>query len=137
LTQRIADAADELLQIVEAGAALDLALAKARLAYDLDAVEPELLEPSGPTVPEGHPFLRVRLRAARHPLLDRRTAVPIDVELGERFRILVITGPNTGGKTVALKTVGLLALMAQAGLFIPAAPREWSERLPGDLRRHR
>ena len=122
LTQRIADAADELLQIVEAGAALDLALAKARLAYDLDAVEPELLEPSGPTVPEGHPFLRVRLRAARHPLLDRRTAVPIDVELGERFRILVITGPNTGGKTVALKTVGLLALMAQAGLFIPAAP---------------
>ncbi len=111
----------ELERLIEAGAALDLALAKARLAEELSATEPELIDASRAAVPGGHPRKRIRLRQARHPLLDPTTAVPIDIELGERFRILVITGPNTGGKTVALKTVGLLVLMAQAGLFIPAA----------------
>ncbi len=122
LSSRVAEEGAPLLRTVEAGAALDLALAKARFALDLDASEPELLEGTEPATPAGHPRLRVRLRRARHPLLDQRRAVPIDVELGERYRILVITGPNTGGKTVALKTIGLLVLMAQAGLFIPAAP---------------
>lgn len=122
LSARVAEEAASLLRTVEAGAALDLALAKARFALDLDASEPELLQATKPANATGHPRLRIRLRRARHPLLDQRTAVPIDIELGERYRILVITGPNTGGKTVALKTVGLLVLMAQAGLFIPAAP---------------
>lgn len=122
LSARVAEEAASLLRTVEAGAALDLALAKARFALDLDASEPELLQATEPANATGHPRLRIRLRRARHPLLDQRTAVPIDIELGERYRILVITGPNAGGKTVALKTVGLLVLMAQAGLFIPAAP---------------
>ncbi|MFN3336282.1 MAG: endonuclease MutS2 [Thermomicrobium sp.] len=122
LSARVAEEAESLLRTVEAGAALDLALAKARFALDLDATEPELLQATESANAAGHPRLRIRLRRARHPLLDQRTAVPIDIELGERYRILVITGPNTGGKTVALKTVGLLVLMVQAGLFIPAAP---------------
>ncbi len=110
---------------VAALAELDLALAKAKFGQALDAVEPILFEltaqpdsherPPQPTGPG------LRLLAARHPLLDPATVVPIDVSLPEGTRMLVITGPNTGGKTVSLKTVGLLAAMAQAGLRIPAA----------------
>ncbi len=88
---------------------LDLIFAKAKLSYKLDCQEACL---------EGEGIL---LRKARHPLLDQAKAVPIDVELGENFDTLVITGPNTGGKTVSLKTIGLLAAMNQCGLHIPAA----------------
>ena len=88
---------------------LDFIFAKAKLAYDMRAMEPDIREKPG-----------VRFRNARHPLLDRATAVPITVSLGEDFDTLVITGPNTGGKTVALKTIGLLTLMAMSGLHIPA-----------------
>ncbi|MDI3341190.1 MAG: endonuclease MutS2 [Sphaerobacter sp.] len=120
-SDQIAAEADGLDRTVEAAAALDLALAKARLAFDMRAVEPILVDAPGPGAPGGHPRHRIDLRQARHPLLDPATVVPIDVRIGETYRILIVTGPNTGGKTVALKTVGLLVLMTQTGLFIPAA----------------
>ena len=93
-------------------AALDLVFAKASLASSENAVKPLIKEKSG----------AVDIKAARHPLLDPKKAVPIDISLGEPlgYRILIITGPNTGGKTVSLKTLGLLILMAQSGLFVPA-----------------
>jgi len=118
LSHMIALHADELTRMVEVTAELDLALMCARYAEDLNASEPEL-------VPfrqeEGdHPGSTIRLFQARHPLLDPKTVVPIDVDLDRSTFALVITGPNTGGKTVTLKTIGLLVLMAQSGLQIPA-----------------
>ena len=89
---------------------LDLIFARGGLSYKMDGVRPEIRR-DGVT----------RLRRARHPLLDAKKAVPIDLELGGAFDTLVITGPNTGGKTVSLKTLGLLTIMAQCGLHIPAA----------------
>ena len=88
---------------------LDLIFAKAKLSYKLDC-HPASMDGKG-----------IILRKARHPLLDQSKAVPINVELGENFDTLVITGPNTGGKTVSLKTIGLLSAMNQCGLHIPAA----------------
>ena len=88
---------------------LDVIFAKAQLSYQLNASRPQVRKRGG-----------VVLRRARHPLLDAAKAVPITVDLGEQFDTLVITGPNTGGKTVTLKTLGLLCLMAQCGLHIPA-----------------
>ncbi|MCC6177761.1 MAG: endonuclease MutS2 [Chloroflexi bacterium] len=107
---------DDLDGSVEALAELDLHLAKGRLGDEMDATRPVLN--TLPRRSTDQPI--VRLEQARHPLL-RGTVVPLTIELGGAFDVLVITGPNTGGKTVALKTVGLLALMAQAGLQIPAA----------------
>ncbi len=89
---------------------LDLIFARGQLSYRMNAVRPELRRDGG-----------VVLRKARHPLLDQAKAVPIDLELGDTFDTLVITGPNTGGKTVSLKTLGLLCLMTQCGLQIPAS----------------
>ena len=91
---------------------LDLIFARGELSYRMDAVRPEVRRDGV-----------IRLIKARHPLLERKTAVPIDLELGGAFDTLVITGPNTGGKTVSLKTLGLLTLMTQCGLHIPAADR--------------
>lgn len=132
LSGLVAEQADAIRWTVEALADIDLAFAKAQYAYALKATAPDLyrVDPSAgsqrrlPT--EDNPYPRIRspfidLKQARHPLLDPETVVPIDVHVGDEFRILVITGPNTGGKTVTLKTTGLLAMMAQAGLHIPAA----------------
>ena len=91
---------------------LDLIFARGQLSYKMNAVRPEIRRDGS-----------LHLRKARHPLLDPKTAVPIDIELGDTFDTLVITGPNTGGKTVTLKTLGLLTLMTQCGLHIPAADR--------------
>lgn len=124
LSGRVGDRAAELNQTVEAIAAIDLAMAKARLAFDMRATRPHLWPGGdGDDAADGHPTHRISLVRARHPLLDPATVVPIDIELGGAYRVLLITGPNTGGKTVALKTVGLLTMMAQTGLFLPADDR--------------
>jgi DNA mismatch repair protein MutS2 len=121
LSNLVADYADDMLQVVEVVAELDLAFARGKYAEALKASEP-VLHPI-PNRPENrHPGTIIRLYQARHPLLDPRTVVPIDVELDQTTFALVITGPNTGGKTVTLKTIGLLALMAQSGLLIPSDP---------------
>ena len=119
LSQQIAIQAESLNQTTRAMAGIDLALMKAHYADDLHAVEPELVPfPAQP--PEAHPGSVIQLRRARHPLLDPQKVVPIDFELDRQTFSVVLTGPNTGGKTVTLKTVGLMILMAQAGLQIPA-----------------
>ncbi len=92
--------------------ALDLIFARAGLALDKKASRP-ILATDG----------KLSLRHARHPMLDPKTVVPIDITLGDDYNLLIITGPNTGGKTVSLKTVGLLQLMGQSGLFIPTDDR--------------
>ncbi|HYN65006.1 MAG TPA: endonuclease MutS2, partial [Candidatus Limnocylindrales bacterium] len=110
LSRDVEGRAQSLLDSLGALARADLWMARARLALQMDAVRPAITEDA------------VELLTARHPLLGS-TAVPIDLRLGERFgyRALVVTGPNTGGKTVSLKTLGLLTLMHQAGLRVPAA----------------
>ncbi len=91
---------------------LDFIFAKAKYALSINATKPIFNNEH-----------RIRLRSARHPLLNKDTAVPISLTLGEDFDLLIVTGPNTGGKTVSLKTVGLLSLMGQSGLNIPALDR--------------
>ena len=108
LSNQCADHADDLASDCLLLVRLDLIFAKARLAYKMDAAEADFSEKE------------ITLRRARHPLLDPEKAVPIDLTLGGDFDTLVITGPNTGGKTVALKTIGLLCAMNQCGLHIPA-----------------
>jgi DNA mismatch repair protein MutS2 len=111
LTELSADCAacgDDIISDFESITGLDFIFAKARLSYKLRAAEPELSERG-----------EVRLMRARHPLLPAGAAVPIDIRLGAEYNAVVITGPNTGGKTVALKTLGLLCAMAMCGLHIP------------------
>jgi DNA mismatch repair protein MutS2 len=119
LTDEVGAVAVPITLLVESLAQVDFALMCAKYAEDLRASEPELVSLKGKGRPD-HPGSVIRLDQARHPLLDRETVVPIDVMLDEKTFAVVITGPNTGGKTVTLKTVGLLVLMAQSGLHIPA-----------------
>lgn len=109
LSAQVGAVVDSLATNMEVLAEIDLILAKARFGQQIRGVVPAI----APDVP-------VRLKQARHPLIPPDEVVPIDVELGDPHRVMVITGPNTGGKTVSLKTVGLLALMAHTGLPIPA-----------------
>lgn len=118
LAHLVSEHEEEIAETVEVLAKLDLAFAKAKYAESIDGSRPEIKAFVDRT--DGHPGSTVRLLGARHPLLDPEGVVPIDVDLDDDTHVLVITGPNTGGKTVSLKTVGLLTLMAQAGLHIPA-----------------
>ena len=115
----------EILISVSRLAELDMALAKARYARAVKASEPTLISFFDASTKDSSPAF-MGLVDARHPLLAQK-AVPLSVEIGRDFSILIITGPNTGGKTVALKTIGLLSLMTQAGIPIPASPET---RLP-------
>ncbi|MDR0883943.1 MAG: endonuclease MutS2 [Oscillospiraceae bacterium] len=108
LSAEVASFAQSIRRSYQAAVGLNLIFAKAQYAYKIKASAPELND-------EGQTLLK----AARHPLLDPDSAVPIDISLGLDFDTLVITGPNTGGKTVALKTLGLLTLMARCGLMLP------------------
>ena len=109
LSQRTATVVEEITEDLKLLITLDFIFAKAKYAKDINASEPIFNE-------EGI----VDLKRAVHPLLERHTAVPVDIRLGEDYSLLIITGPNTGGKTVSLKTLGLLTLMGQSGLHIPA-----------------
>jgi DNA mismatch repair protein MutS2 len=114
-------AADEvdICHNVELMAEIDLALAKARYAEKINGTEPIIINQNDENNQSVKPAV-LKLVKARHPLL-RGKVVPLNVEIGRDFSILIITGPNTGGKTVAIKTIGLLTLMAQAGMPIPAS----------------
>ncbi|MCL2546803.1 MAG: endonuclease MutS2 [Oscillospiraceae bacterium] len=109
LSRDVSEVGDAILMNHDMLLALDCIFARAKLAYEMYASRPTLTENGA-----------LSLSRARHPLLDRKIAVPITVTLGETFDTLIVTGPNTGGKTVALKTIGLLSLMAACGLFITA-----------------
>lgn len=112
LSEQTAQQTDAIRADLEIMVQLDVIFARAALAMDMNATEPIFNE-------EG----RIRLKQARHPLIDKKKAVPIDIRLGNDFDLLIVTGPNTGGKTVSLKTIGLLTLMGQSGLHIPTLDR--------------
>jgi DNA mismatch repair protein MutS2 len=151
LSELVADEATYIRRNIQILAELDFTFAKAKYAYTLDASAPEVVpfrainkakpkrpikredgkqaeqgsqngEAADERPPIQHPGSVIDLRRARHPLLDPHSVVPVDVYLDDETFIIVITGPNTGGKTVTLKTVGLLALMAQSGLMLPVEP---------------
>ena len=108
LSREAASFQEEILRDYDLLLALDLIFARGKLSYQMSGMEPKLVEDGS-----------LIFRHARHPLLDPKKAVPVDLQLGVDFDTLVITGPNTGGKTVTLKTAGLLTLMAQCGMHLP------------------
>lgn len=109
LSREVAKETEIILENLNTMAFIDFSFACGKLARDMGATRPELNDKGFTDI-----------KQARHPLIDRKAAVPIDIRLGDGYRLLLITGPNTGGKTVSMKTLGLLSLMAQSGLFIPA-----------------
>ncbi|WP_028593035.1 endonuclease MutS2 [Paenibacillus assamensis] len=109
LTDRVGEQVDLLMYDTDTIALLDFIFAKARYAHESKSVLPIMND-------RGY----IKLKRGRHPLIPREIVVPTDIELGNDYTTIIVTGPNTGGKTVSLKTVGLLSLMAMSGLFIPA-----------------
>jgi len=109
LTAMAAEVAEDLRIDLDLLGQLDFAFAKARLAHEMRATMPRMND-------RGY----IKLKRGRHPLLAKDAVVPLDIELGNNYTAIIVTGPNTGGKTVSLKTIGLLSLMAMAGLFVPA-----------------
>ncbi|MCU6710327.1 endonuclease MutS2 [Paenibacillus sp. J5C_2022] len=109
LTAAVAEYADDLLINSDILGQLDFTFAKARLAHAMKASRPRMND-------RGF----IKLKRGRHPLIEQAKVVPLDVELGNSYSSIIVTGPNTGGKTVSLKTIGLLSLMAMSGLFVPA-----------------
>lgn len=137
LSRLVAEQADSIKRVVERMAELDLIFARARYAGEIRGIPPDFVDwrvfkaPAPPKhanelakwtppPPNLHPGSTIWIKGARHPLLDPTTVVPTDLTLHEDIFIVLITGPNTGGKTVSLKTVGLMTLMAQSGLHLPA-----------------
>jgi len=119
LTDEVAGESERIVRTVQLLGYLDLTFAKARYALEHHAIQPKMVPISQDPASQHHPGSTLHLKAARHPLLQGHV-VPLDLSLDEDTWVLVITGPNTGGKTVALKTAGLLTLMAQCGLHLPA-----------------
>lgn len=119
LTDEVAGESERIVRTVEILGYLDLTFAKARYAIDFNSTQPKITPFKQKPVTHNHPGSTIHLKQARHPLLKGHV-VPLDVTFDEDTWVLVVTGPNTGGKTVALKTVGLLALMAQCGMHVPA-----------------
>lgn len=112
LSATVGSFANSIKQSYECAVELNVIFAKAQLAYAMNASVPEIND-------EGI----IELRSARHPLIDKKKVVPVDIQLGKDFDTIVITGPNTGGKTVSIKTIGLLSLMAMCGLMLPVNDR--------------
>lgn len=110
LSSEVATFAPNIMQSYDATVSLCLIFAKSSLAFEMRACKPNLNDDG-----------RIYLKNARHPLLDKKTVVPVTIPLGDEFDTLIITGPNTGGKTVSIKTVGLLTLMAMCGLLLPVS----------------
>lgn len=110
LSSEVAVHREEIAQNITILVRLDVIFAKGKLAYRMNALEPRMNDDG-----------KVILRNARHPLIDQKKVVPISLELGTNFDTMIVTGPNTGGKTVTLKTIGLFTLMAECGLHIPAS----------------
>lgn len=116
LSSLVAKDADALLLSLDKAVYLDVVSAKAAYALATHAVKPEIMDAGGV---DGNGYIEIL--KGRHPLIPQNVVVPLDVNIGKDFNTLLITGPNTGGKTVALKAVGLFSLMAQTGMFVPAA----------------
>ena len=125
LTEEIAGESERIVRTVQLLGYLDLTFAKARYALDHSCVQPKMVSIRPRPANAPHPGTTIQLKGARHPLLTGHI-VPLDLSFDDDSWVLVVTGPNTGGKTVALKTVGLIALMAQCGLHVPADEAELS-----------
>ena len=125
LTEEVAGESERIVRTVQLLGYLDLTFAKARYALENSCIQPKMVAIRPDVANAPHPGSTISLKAARHPLLKEHV-VPLDLSFDDDTWVLVVTGPNTGGKTVALKTVGLMILMAQCGLHIPADEAELS-----------